>query len=190
MTPLALLKKRYLSHTNRVRYRPGLTGQVIGKDGVIFVGNRAGSLHVSNLAHELSHFVEIDDARMKFYGWGLRVPEVWVYDRMCCEPTTMKMVERELRVIAFQLNLLESLGAPMQARSFVSSLRYMPDFTYVPLEDGRSAYGDDAPDEMDSRAKDESRIRWMIRRAEELRSEHTMERFNSEWTRKINLLSA
>lgn len=189
MTPLALLKKRYLSHTNRVRYTPRLEGQRVDNDGVIFVGNRAGGLHVSNLAHELSHFVEIDDARMQIYGWGLRRPEIWVFDRMCCEPTTMKMIERELRVIAYQFNLLESLGSPTQARGFVSSLRFMPDFLYVPLEDGRAAYGDDA-DEMDSRAKDESRIRWMARRVEELRSTHTLERFDSEWTRKINLLSA
>lgn len=193
MTALALLKKRYLSHTDRVRFQHGLEGQRIDRDGTILVGNRAGPKnHVSNLAHELSHFVEIDDARMGVYGWGLKVPEIWVYDRMCCEPRTMKMVERELRVIAFQTNLLESLGSPKQVQSFTRSLVYMPDFIHVPLDDGRSAYGEDAPsfEEMGPRKKDESRIRWLTRRVIEMLPEYTLERFDSEWARKINLLSA
>lgn len=192
MTPLALLKKRYLSHTDRVRYRHGLQGQCIGNDGAIVIGNRAGpEHHISNLAHELSHFVEVDDARMGLYGWGLKVPEVWVYDRMCCEPRTMQMTERELRVIAFQVTLLESLGAPKRIKSFTKSLVYMSDFIHVPLEDGRSAYGDGAPtfEEMGPREKDESRIRWLTRRVGEMLPEYTLERFDREWTRKINILS-
>lgn len=193
MTPLALLKKRYLSHTDRLRYKPGLEGQFVDRDGVIYVGNRAGPTRdLSNLAHELSHFVEVDDTRVGFYGWGLKAPEKWILGHRCCEPITMQMTERELRVIAYQVNLLESLGSPSRPRTFVRSLIYMADFIYVPLEDGRSAYGDDAPtfEEMGPREKDESRIRWMTRRVEAMRSEYTLERFDSEWTRKLNLLSA
>jgi hypothetical protein len=138
----------------------------------------------------MSHFVEIDDGRMTQYGWGLVAPKVWVYNRFCCEPVTKKMTERELRVIAYQVNVLESLGLPDRPIYSVRSLVFMPDFTHIPLEDGRSAYGDDAPtwEEMDSRAKDESRIRWMVNRVGQLRAEYTLERFDREWDRKVEVL--
>lgn len=191
MTPLALLKKRYLSHTDRVRYRPGLQGQRVDDKGVIFVGNRAGpSTRFAYLIHELAHFAEVEDSRMQIYGWGLTVPSVIICGTTCVEPVTRAMTERELRVTAYQLNVLESLGAPTQAHYLVDALKYMSDFCHVPLEDGRSAYGDDRPrdGEMDYREREASRIRWLAKRAEELRAEYTLERFDREWTRKLALL--
>lgn len=191
MTPLALLKKRYLSHTRCVRYLPGLQGQQVDDQGTIFVGNRAGHTRsVSFLVHELSHFVEIDDRRMQLYMWGLHVPTVVICGTTCYEPTTRAMTERELRVMAFQMNLLESLGVPTRAHYLVEALRFMADFLHVPLEDGRSAYGDDGPKdgEMSYREREDSRVRWMAKHVEELRAVHTLERFDQEWTRKIALL--
>jgi hypothetical protein len=159
---------------------------------VVWIGNRAGpALALSNLVHELCHFVEIDDARMTVHGWGLHVPQVVILGQVCNEPVTKKMTERELRVIAYQLNVLESIGAPSRAKNLVSSLQYMSDFIYVPLEDGRSAYGEDSPDreEMSSREKDASRIRWMANKVTELRAQYTLERFDREFFRKAQLLS-
>jgi len=192
MTPLALLKKRYLSHTDRLRYQPNLEGQRIANDGTIYIGNRAGpSKALSHLVHELCHFVEVEDHRIASPHWGLKTPQVWICDRWCCEPHTRQMTERELRVISYQLNVLEALGAPSRAIHFVSALEYLADFIHVPLEDGRPAYGEGAPeaDKLDYKDRITSRIRWMAKRAEALRSEFTLERFDREWARKIDLLS-
>lgn len=73
---------------------------------------------------------------------SLHFPERFIYDRMCIEPLTLRMTERELRVMAFQANVLEHLRVPSTASELVESLRFMPDFTYVPLEDGTTAWGD------------------------------------------------
>lgn len=192
MSPLQLLKRDFLSHTDRIRYVPGFQGQRVDENGVVYVGNRAGpSREFSNLAHEVCHFVEIDDARQQIFGWGLRSPEIEILGRICVEPMTRQMTERELRVMAYQANLTEALGAPARVSRMVSALVYMPDFTWVPLEDGRPAYGEGAPswDEVPYREVDPSRIRWMASRVQELRKIYTFERFCSEWFRKITLLS-
>jgi hypothetical protein len=190
MTPLKILKRDFLSFTNWIRYEPGLQGQRV-KDGVVFVGNRAGPTRAfSYLAHELSHFVEIDDARQQSHNWGLKVPTLVVLGQTCTQNTTRQMTERELRVMAYQANLMEAIGAPARIPEMVRALQFMPDFFLVPLEDGRPAYGEGAPsrDEVPYRDVDLSRTRWMVNRVQELRKEYTFERFQSEWTRKIALL--
>jgi len=191
MSPLQILKRDFLSQTNWIRYVPGLQGQRVSEDGVISVGNRAGpTRNFSNLAHEVCHFVEVDDARQQLFGWGLKRPEIEILGRICVEPNTRQMTERELRVMAYQANLTEALGAPARIPNMVRALQFMPDFCMVPLEDGRLAYGDGAPsrDEVPYSEVDPSRIRWMANRVQELRKEFTFERFRSEWTRKIALL--
>ncbi len=186
---MELLHSRYLRHTNRLRYVPQLEGQTIDRDGSILIGDRAGpECNIRNLVHELGHFVEIDDARTSLPGWGLRVPHVWIYDRYCVEPTTMSMIERELRTIAYQTNVLHAVEVDPCAHDFVSALRWMEDFIFVPLEDGRSAYGADAPKDTDYSEKIHSRIRWMEKRVEELRLIYTLTRFEAEYARKIQML--
>lgn len=190
MTPLAILKRDFLDHTDRLRYVPALQGQRVGTDGVVYVGSRAGpSRALSNLVHELGHFVEIDDARQQVNGWGFKVPLIVVCGQTCVEPITLKMIERELRVMAYQVNLMEYLGAPMRVLNLVRALQYMPDFILVPLEDGRPAYSEDGTREVPYSEVDPSRIRWMANRVQELRKDFTFERFRSEWFRKIALLS-
>ncbi len=191
MSPLQILKRDFFAHTNWIRYVPGLQGQRVSEEGVVLVGNRAVSQRAfSNVAHEVCHFVEIDDARQQMFGWGLRRPETVVLGRICVEPVTRQMTERELRVMAYQANLTEALGAPARILNMVRVLQNMPDFISVPLEDGRPAYGEGAPsrDEVPYRDLDLSRIRWMAKRVQELRKEYTFERFRSEWFRKIALL--
>ncbi len=192
MSPLQILKKDFLAHTDRLRYVPGLQGQRVSEDGIVRIGDRAGpGRALSNTVHELAHFVEIDDARQQTFGWGLHVPTVVVCGQTCTEPTTHKMVDRELRVMAYQVNLMQALGAPpMRVRRLVQALQYMPDFILVPLEDGRPAYGEGAPSrkEIPYEKVDPSRISWMVNRVQELRAEFTFERFRAEWFRKIALL--
>lgn len=188
-TPLQTLKGEFFSQTKKLQYKPGLQGQVV-LDGIIYVGNRAGpSLSWTYICHEVAHFVEIDDARMDLYGWGLKVPEVWVYDRMCCEPTGMSITEREIRVAAYQANLQEYLNGSVRVSSITDSFQYLPDHHFVPLEDGSPAYMENDTRDISYREKNASRLRWIANRVQELRSVYTMDRFVSEWHRKTALLN-
>lgn len=194
MTPLQTLKTEFFAHTKRVRYDSKVFAQTIAPDGAVLIGPRLTpwARDTATVCHELCHFAEIDDARMARPAWGLDVPKVVVCGTVCLEPTTMSLTARELRVMAYQANLHEYLGLPVSVPNLVSSLQYLPDFLYVPLEDGRSAYGDDAPtsEEMGYNERNDSRIRWMANRVQELRAEYTLERFRSEWFRKIKLLAS
>lgn len=188
MEPLSILKKDFLNHTNKLIYRPNLQGQKVD-DGIIYIGDRVGpECELMALCHELAHFVEIDDDRMMVYGWGLKYAEVWVYDRWCSEPKTMQMTERELRVAAYQANLQDYIGLEFQVDyDITNSFEHIPDFWFVPLEDG-SLWSTDKNKDMGYSDKVKSRQRWLANRAEELRSEFTMARFISEFGRKIQIL--
>jgi hypothetical protein len=188
MTPLATLKRDFFVDTDWVRYEPGLEGQRVDPAGVIYLGDRAGpSRDFTNVAHELSHFVEIEDRRLQISGWGLRVPTVEIWGTVCTEPRTHQMTDRELRVQAYQANLLEALGVRPDVPDMVRCLQYMPDFHMIPLEDGRMAYAEGSP-KLPLSKVDRSRFRWMANTVKELRKHFTFERFRSEWARKIALL--
>ena len=175
----------------------GVEGQQV-REGSVIVGAKAGpNIHESHACHALSHFVEIDDERCGQYGWGLKVPEVWVFDRMCVEPATHQMIDRELRVIAYQVNLLAYLGAKEDdldrsqlyldavsaggapaAVALVTSLRFMADWCMLPRR-GR-----------DQHSNDVSRVVWCARRVERLRRQkkYGIESFRREWKRKNEVL--
>jgi hypothetical protein len=99
----------------------------------------------------------------------------------------MQATARELRVMAYQANVMEHLG--MRDKVPVDALVSMPDFLYVPMEDGRSAYGSDSDDSLSCTEKDASRVRWMIKQVELQRNIFTYARFEAEWQRKMQLLS-
>jgi len=172
-----------------VRLEWNLEGQKI-ENNLPVIGARAGpEIKAWNLLHEMAHFVEIDDDRMCSYGWGLRVPEVFVYDRMCVEPTTTQMTKREIRVIAFQRNVMVYLGMEEPASKSVNSLHFLPDHTLVPLEDGSPAYIEGRPVCKSLKQTDKSRMKWIANQVEALQSKYTLEFFISEWERKNQLLS-
>ena len=189
------LEKEFLN-TNFVQFEEGCQGQKVLDDGIIIIGNRAGSIDwpdsylVSNLVHEMAHLVEIDDARMRCYGWGLKYPEVWVYNRMCIEPTTKQITERELRVAAYQVNVLDYLGVENSVDDITSPLDYVADTCFVPLEDGREPFGDNyetvKAENINIKA---SQQRWRVNQVNSLRKEYTLERFISEWHRKIKWMN-
>lgn len=142
-----------------------------------------------NLAHEMAHFVEIDDARIVKSGWGLRVPKVTICGIECVEPRTTQMTEREIRVIAYQANLLEYLGASETVDDTIRSLHFMPDFMLIPLENGIHPFSEEGialgvPYE----EVDKSRTRWISNRVDAARKVCTMEKFLSEWFRKLSVL--
>lgn len=163
--------------------------QSIDAEDRVVLGPWAGpEATISNLVHEMSHFVEIDERRMTAYGWGLHVPEIHIAGRVCLEPQTRQATERELRVIAFQANILEYLGFPRSVRDLVAPLDWMPDFVFVPIEDGSSAYGDDRTHKLSYEAIQKSQKRWCAKQVEVLRETFTAERFLSEWKRRNAVL--
>ena len=190
MTPLQILESEFLSHTNRVVFKPGLEGQTIGDDGTIFIGDRAGpELEITNLCHEMAHFVEIDDARMTCRKWGLQVRKVVICGQECLDPRTTQITEREMRVAAYQSHLQELIGVSESIDEITKSFRWLPDFTFIPLENGRPAFGEGSDPDVPYEEIDPSRLRWIANRTRELRSVYTLERFVSEWHRKIKLLA-
>lgn len=190
MTPLARLKSEFFDHTKAIRYKPGLEGQRV-EDGVIWIGGRSGPRRhdTSSLCHEMAHFVEIDDERMNLPMWGLRVPEIWVFDRMCVEPQTHQITDREIRVAAYQKNFQDYLGIRESVENITESFKYLPDAMLIPLEDGRPAYNNDGTRNIEKYEDvDPSRHRWIVNQVNSLRSVYTLERFLHEWHRKIRLL--
>lgn len=70
MGPITKIKKEFLNNPF-VKYEQGFQGQKILNDGTIVIGERAGpitykpSFSIKNLAHEMSHLVEIDNTRAR-----------------------------------------------------------------------------------------------------------------------------
>ena len=163
---------------------------MLNRDGELVLGCRAGpEVSYVNLTHEMAHFIEIDDARMMLPRWGLRLPRVYVAGRECVEPVTTQITEREIRVIAYQANLLEYLGSPQTVESTIESLQWLPDFFLLPIENGTYPYSEEGKVvDMSSKEVDASRTRWTANRVAKERETYTMERFLAEWTRKTTLL--
>lgn len=170
-----------------VRFKPGLEGQRVLDDGTILIGDRAGpQRHASNLAHEMAHLVEIDDDRMRMWGWGLKLPEVVVFGQTCVEPRTMQITAREIRVFAFQANLHRAFGLPFSYTYCARLCEWLPDTIWVPLDDGTMPYAADATQ---VRA---SQTRWVEKEIRKLsrRKAYGFDAFRTEWWRKIDFLKS
>lgn len=145
-------------------------------DGRLQIGGRAGpQRRLSNLCHEMAHFVEIDDDRCHEWGWGLRVPEVFIYDRMCANPVTNQATMRECRVAAYQLNLMRYLGARGAAPEIlVRPFSFLPDWCYVPGGPG-----------------DGGRFLWCANLVDRLSAQpgYQIDAFKREWWRKNEILA-
>ena len=157
-----------------IKFSTGLNGNRVGSDGTVYIGD--GTFHSkSMLAHEMAHFVEIDQRRCGMYGWGLRVPEKFVFDRFCAVPQTTQMAERETRVIAFQTNLLEKLGL-FTEEGLVTTIRavegFSPDWWLIPAK------------------SDKGRLQWLRRQVNKYRKVNTFELFEAEWWRRSEVLKA
>lgn len=163
--------------------------QSIDHEGNVVLGPWTGpEALISNLVHEMCHFVEIDERRMNVFGWGLDVPEIYIAGHRCLEPQTCQATKRELRVMAFQANVLEYIGFPRSVRTLVRPLDWMPDFVFVPIEDGSSAYGEDRTHKLSYAEITKSQLRWCAKEVEALRETFTTERFLSEWKRRNDVL--
>jgi hypothetical protein len=165
--------------------------------GKIYIGAKAGpSCSITNLIHEMCHFVEIDDIRMREDGWGLKVPEVFIFNRMCIEPNTCQMTLRELRVWCLQYAIHHSFGISGSFRDLISSSKYLPDSSLVPFrfesrnyftsEDKKYFY--DMPIEKRNFNCDELRFNYLEWLSESYKEKYNFDFFVREWERKNKLL--
>jgi len=164
------------------------------EDGILTLGMRAGpQICLTNLIHEMCHLVEIDDERMLISGWGLRTPEVYVpgrYSHMASVPISWQPIKREVRVIALQWQLQQSIGITGTKREALSAMEYMPDWCNVPC--GRP----ENYDEMEWEERDvirptftENRFALLEKYMDEcIAGKYTLTFLNEEWKRKTDLL--
>lgn len=100
----------------------------------IKIGCRAGpSMCLSNLVHEICHFIEIDQKRMHKHGWGLRygkriyIPGYPIFYEM----NSIQAIEREARVWAMQMNFSKEKNVKFDLEDCVESARFINCFSYV-----------------------------------------------------------
>lgn len=107
--------------------------QMVGSDfvdGHMVIGCRAGpSIDLHNAMHEISHFIEIDRARMTTTNWGLKMP--WVECSLIREGgyvefTKDQHIQREIRVWAIQTSLSNHRGLKVTPSDLASSAIYLP----------------------------------------------------------------
>lgn len=119
-----------------IEYDSKISGQKVNGDR-IKIGPWAGpETAISNVLHEVCHFVEIDEARMRESGWGLIVPTQFLFGKMFNEFSTPKHIYREQRVWAYQLNLHYKYGIREDAYEFAKSAQWLGGFGWL-LEEHR-----------------------------------------------------
>lgn len=167
-----------------VQHEPRIEGQRVDAGGVVKLGSRCGPTEFDLLAllHEMAHMVEIDDARVGRFGWGLRTACATFQGRDYPDPQTDQAVRRECRVLAFQVNFQTSLGIGCGVGEFVKAMRHVPGYCYVGgdrLVDGRR------------NRTDEERDSWITSEIERLHwlPKFSADAFATEWKRKVALLT-
>lgn len=170
---LARLEKELWQNSPLIA-RVELEGQEIDESlRVPILGFRAGTeVSVTNLIHEMCHFVEIDDKRMTRSGWGLRYgTRIEVLGRHYDEPATCQATMREIRVVAYQSNVYAHLGITWHSDSELADLlcRFMPDAIFLPCAR-------------------ESRKKYILEQIREHKKQYTCDRFVIEWNRKSKIL--
>jgi hypothetical protein len=137
----------------------------------------------TNIIHEMAHLVEIDDARILQYGWGLTTPTQYIpgrYSHIASVPMTCQPTLRETRVITLAWQVQNMLGLMETPRQALGSLTFMPDWCNVPASRKETIkdYDDSRFEYLES---------YMIKCMEE---KYTVSFFMSEWKRKNELLRA
>ena len=112
--------------------------QHVDQEGRLHFGVRTGPvMRVSTVLHEMGHFVEIDEERMNTPSWGFRYPnEQYIPGRYggstFCEPRTMKITAREMRVMAYEESLRKHFGLNPARETIPDLVSYLPDWYNVP----------------------------------------------------------
>lgn len=143
----------------------------------------AHGMGVDMLVHEMAHLVEIDDRRATADDFGLRykrvgrLPPTRYSSGIYPEPLTAQGVERECRVIAISIRILEAIGWPPEEQwgdmeNTIGALRHLQDWYNVP-----------------GRNDDEARREWCRRKVARALRQWPVERVRAEWWRKVVLVT-
>lgn len=140
---LDAIKQDFFNHHQGIICNPKKEGQHV-QGGIVELGTWAGPhADISNLLHEMGHFVEIDQPRMAKYGWGLKFGKYYqIGMHSGHEPYTAQSVWREIRVWAYQINLMNHYNIPETIENMTASADYLPAICYVPgkTKEERLAY--------------------------------------------------
>lgn len=177
-------------HNPRVQHSKEESGNPI-RDGVMLFGWRVGPVkEMSGVLHEMAHLIEIDDERCHLPGWGLRLRQVEVPGHgMFTEPCTFQACAREIRTVAIQKVITESLSLPFDSSYWAKVI-----YNWVPGNlFARTEYPEvpDWKDEGATFAEIEGAARKAIaadidRRAAAL----TLRQVRAEWDRKCALVAS
>jgi hypothetical protein len=155
-----------------------IEGQAI-LNGQIHLGSKAGpSNNVSNLIHEMCHLVEIDDNRLTAPNWGFKYgTEQSIMGKSFSTYNSIPCIEREIKVWAYQQNLHNLFNIKSTPLEFAKLIVYLGDFPML-------AFGEKYQLNSQSKA-----IEWTESKIIETMKINSIDAFNLEWKRKINLLN-
>ena len=142
----------------------------------IYLSTYAGpQSHLSNLFHEMAHFVEIDQKRMTLAnsGWGFSYGKYWrILNSSGYECSTMASTLREMRVWAYQINLLKHFNIFTDIQDLTSAADFINSFMFVP---GKNK---------------EERHNWIETEVEKMSREvrYSFDAFSMEWERRCKIL--
>ena len=171
-----ILKRAFAGRKNRVSFKK--SGMAIEDGFQVFGVNGPGrgsknTFGMGELIHDMCHFVEIDERRMHLPDFGLVahiVPFV--------QPKKRKFIERELRVLATEYNILASCGVEAQdIATHVERQIELLDFIW------RNAKYVDSPENVDLKT-------WMFERVQSMRNDadKSTTYFIAEWLRRIAIV--
>ena len=127
---------RFFAGQSIINFKHGLEGaDVDDKSTSYIIGDRAGPWEdccdVSNLCHEMAHFIDRDkDILKKFLpSWGFSYGEYWEFGRGSgYAHQTGESTECEIRVFAYQYILLKSISINITPEDLLAPLRHVNSF--------------------------------------------------------------
>lgn len=170
---LSQVADRYFDGQPHVAFRINLEGTEANLDQhQMAFGLRAGpAREISNLIHEMAHFVVAPEAKCIANDYAMKagVPVIG-FGRVEYVPTSVKPVDNEARVFAYQLNILRHLGLDGSEETLESCAELLSWVSGYHLVPGES---------------EQERRSWCVRRIEEWMETCTAERFEEIWFDRI-----
>lgn len=179
---LEKLRDQFFVAPNLVSYQEDFEGQKC-EDGKFILGCCAGpDCSISNLCHEMAHFVELPIQRLlkkPTSGWGFSYGHYWeIGNQSGHEPRTDSSTRREMRVFALQHSLQTQLGIMTTIEELLSPSVYINSFSmYRPYKkDGKLR-------------NDKEKLALMADEVSEMIHQFDFNSFTSEWFYRIEKLS-
>ena len=173
--------------TSHVRPRVRQEGVRV-ENKTLFLGCRAGpGVYLSNLAHEMGHFIECDRRYLLHSDWGMSVHQVEVMGRLYPEPVTYQCTQREIRVWVIQAKILEAIEGFDWFPSIIEGLQsavWLPDICNVPKIQDPSMYSG----LFSEKKHDESRLEWIWQEFKALYAIADIHQIRQIWHQRTALL--